>query len=80
MLLDVWKHLSLSCFDRVYEKLAPGAIIIADNVIFPAEFRQEMQAYQAYVRAKSDLDSIEVGIGHGLEVTRKHQAALPDRL
>jgi predicted O-methyltransferase YrrM len=72
VLLDVWKHLYLPCFDRVYEKLAPGAIVIADNTIFPPEFRQGMQAYQDYVRAKPDLDSVEVGIGHGLEVTRKH--------
>lgn len=39
---------------------------------FPPKFRQEMQAYQDYVRAKSDLDSVEVGIGHDLEVMRKH--------
>jgi predicted O-methyltransferase YrrM len=78
VLLDVWKHLYIPCFDRVYEKLAPGAIVIAEDIIFPPEFRQGMQAYQDYVRAKPDLDSVEVGVGHGLEVTRKHQAALPN--
>lgn len=72
MLLDLWKHLYIPCFDRIYDKLAPGAIVIADDVIFPPELRQEMQAYQDYVRAQPDLDSVEVGIGHGLEVTRKH--------
>ncbi|NEQ18632.1 MAG: hypothetical protein F6K28_00455 [Microcoleus sp. SIO2G3] len=74
--LDLWKHLYIPCFDRVYEKLAPGAIVIADDVIFPPELRQGMQTYQDYVRAKPDLDSVEVGIGHGLEVTRKHQAVV----
>jgi hypothetical protein len=56
------------------------AIVIADDVIFPPELRQGMQTYQDYVRAKPDLDSVEVGIGHGLEVTRKHQAVLPNGL
>jgi predicted O-methyltransferase YrrM len=71
VLLDVWKHLYIPCFDRIYSKLAPGAIVVADDVIFPPELCQEMQAYQDYVRAKPDLDSVEVNIGHGLEVTRK---------
>ena len=73
VLLDVWKDLYLPCFDRVYEKLAPGAIVIADDMIFPPELRQFTQAYQDHVRSKPDLDSVVVNIGHGLEVTRKHR-------
>ncbi|QFS49714.1 O-methyltransferase [Nostoc sphaeroides] len=71
VLLDLWKDLYIPCFDRFYEKLAPGAIVVADNITFPPDFRTIMKAYQEYVRAKSDLDSIEIDIGQGIELTRK---------
>ncbi|MDF5724278.1 MAG: O-methyltransferase [Rhizonema sp. PD37] len=71
ILLDLWKELYIPCFDCFYKKLAPGAIIVADNITFPPDFRPIMKAYQEYVRAKPDLDSIEIDIGQGLELTRK---------
>ncbi len=71
VLLDLWKELYIPCFDLFYEKLAPGAIVIADNITSPPNFRPEMKAYQEHVRAKKDLESVEVGIGNGLELTRK---------
>ncbi len=71
ILLDLWKDLYIPCFDRFYEKLAPGAIVVADNITFPSDFRPIMKAYQEYVRAKPDLDSIEIDIGQGIELTRK---------
>lgn len=71
VLLDLWKDLYIPCFDRLYEKLAPGGIVIADNITSPREFRQTMKAYQEHVRAKPNLDSVEVGVGYGLELTRK---------
>ncbi|HAX78597.1 MAG TPA: methyltransferase [Cyanobacteria bacterium UBA11372] len=71
VLLDLWKELYIPCFDLFYQKLAPGAIVVADNITFPPDFRPIMKAYQEYVRAKSDLDSIQIDIGQGLELTRK---------
>lgn len=69
--LDLWKDLYVPCFDLFYRKLAPGAIIVADNMTFPPDFRDIMQSYQAHVRSKPDLDSMEITIGQGLEFTRK---------
>jgi predicted O-methyltransferase YrrM len=69
--LDIWKDLYIPCFDRFYKKLAPGAIVVADNMTFPPDFRAIMKDYQEYVRSKPDLDSIEIDIGQGLELTRK---------
>ncbi|NEQ05160.1 MAG: O-methyltransferase [Moorea sp. SIO4E2] len=71
VLLDLWKQFYIPCFNRLYEKLAPGAIIVADNINFPPDFAPIMKAYQECVRAKPDLDSIQIDIGQGLEVTRK---------
>ncbi|MEC4817933.1 MAG: O-methyltransferase [Scytonema sp. PMC 1069.18] len=71
VLLDVWKDLYIPCFDQFYQKLSLGAIVVADNITFPPDFYPIMKAYQEYVRAKPDLDSIQIDIGQGLELTRK---------
>ncbi len=71
ILLDLWKELYVPCFDRFYEKLAPGAIVIADNINNPPDFRPVMKVYQEHVCAKKDLESMEIPIGNGLELTRK---------
>ncbi len=72
VLLDLWKELYMPCFERLYGKLAPGGMIVADNMREPPEFRPEAEAYQSVIRQKPDLDSVEVGVGYALEVTRKH--------
>ncbi|MEH2336204.1 O-methyltransferase [Nostoc sp.] len=71
VLLDLWKDQYIPCFDLFYKKLAPGAIVVADNITFPPDFRTKMKNYQQHVRTKPDLDSIEINIGQGLELTRK---------
>ncbi|MDF5733587.1 MAG: O-methyltransferase [Rhizonema sp. PD38] len=71
VLLDLWKDLYIPCFDRFYNKLAPGAIVVADNIIVPSNSRTIMKNYQQHVRTKPDLDSVEINIGQGLELTRK---------
>ncbi|MEH1888816.1 MAG: O-methyltransferase [Nostoc sp.] len=71
VLLDLWKDLYIPCFDRFYNKLAPGAIVVADNIIVPSNSRTIMKNYQQHVRTKPNLDSIEINIGQGLELTRK---------
>ncbi|MEH2303318.1 MAG: O-methyltransferase [Nostoc sp.] len=71
VLLDLWKDQYIPCFDLFYKKLAPGAIVVADNITFPPDFRTKMNNYQQHVRTKPDLDSIEINIGQGFELTRK---------
>jgi predicted O-methyltransferase YrrM len=71
VLLDVWKDLYLPCFELVHPKLAPGGLIIADNMLLPAMVRPQAEAYRARVRKASDLDSVLLEIGNGIEVSRK---------
>jgi predicted O-methyltransferase YrrM len=71
VLLDVWKDLYLPCFELVHPKLAPGAIIVADNMLLPAAVRPQAEAYRQRVREAGDLDSVLLDVGNGLEVTRK---------
>jgi predicted O-methyltransferase YrrM/serine phosphatase RsbU (regulator of sigma subunit) len=70
VLLDLWKDLYIPCFDLFYPKLSPGAIIVADNMLFPEGARLHAKQYRQYVRAKADIQSILLPIGSGLEVSR----------
>jgi predicted O-methyltransferase YrrM len=71
VLLDVWKDLYLPCFELFHPKLAPGALIVADNMLLPEVVRPQAEAYRARVRAAGDLDSVLLDIGNGVEVSRK---------
>ena len=71
VLLDVWKDLYLPCFELFHPKLAPGALVIADNMLLPEVVRPQAEAYRARVRQAGDLDSVLLEIGNGVEISRK---------
>jgi predicted O-methyltransferase YrrM len=70
VLLDLWKDLYVACFDLFYPKLSAGAIVVADNMLFPEVNRPQAAAYQAHIRTKPDIDSVLLPVGGGLEVSR----------
>ena len=71
VLLDLWKDLYTRCLDLFHPKLAPGALVAADNMTYPPEAHEHAAAYQRAVRAKSDLDSVLMPVGSGVELSRK---------
>jgi predicted O-methyltransferase YrrM len=71
VLLDVWKDLYVPCFELVHPKLAPGGVIVADNMVEPESARPHAEAYQARVRKAGDMDSVLVNVGNGIEISRK---------
>src|SRR5215831_514368 len=71
VLIDLWKDLYIPCFDRVIRKASPGALIVADNMIFPPDNQSMAAAYRAHVRSQSDFDSVLLPAGHGIEVSRR---------
>ena len=71
VLLDLWKDLYRACFELFHAKLAAGALVAADNMLFPPSARADAMAYQALVRAKPDMDSVLLPIGSGVELSRK---------
>ena len=71
VLLDVWKDLYLDCFDLVHPKLAPGAILVADNMLLPEQVRPQAEAYRKRVREAGDMDSVLIEVGNGIEISRK---------
>jgi predicted O-methyltransferase YrrM len=76
VLIDLWKDLYIPCFDLVFPKLADGAFLAADNILFPEFTRNDMVAYQRHVRAKPGIESILLPVGSGIELSRFAPRAL----
>lgn len=70
VLIDLWKDLYVPCLELVHPKLAPNAFVAADNIIFPPN-PKDQEAYRRAVRAKSDLESMLLPIGSGIELSKK---------
>ena len=67
VLLDGWKPLYLSMLKFLQPRLAPGALIVADDLAVAPE---ALAPYLAYVREpKNGYVSVEVPLGDRLEVT-----------
>jgi len=71
VLVDLWKDLYCPCFELLHPKLAVGALVAADNMTFPPQARHEARAYRQLVRTKSDMDSVLLPVGNGIELSRK---------
>ena len=70
VLLDLWKDLYIPCFDLFYPKLSPGALVVADNMLFPETARPHAEKYRLHVRSKPDMQSLLLHVGSGLELSR----------
>jgi predicted O-methyltransferase YrrM len=79
VLIDLWKDLYIPCLELVYPKLAPGALIAADNMIEPVSSRDDAAAYRRAVRAKAGIQSMLLPVGQGIELSR-YLKGLPDHL
>jgi len=71
VLIDLWKELYVACLDLVYPKLAHGAFIAADNMIYPEISRADAANYQRHIR-RLEFDSVLLPIGSGVELSRRH--------
>jgi predicted O-methyltransferase YrrM len=70
VLIDLWKELYIPCFDLLHPKLAAGALVAADNMLYPEYSRPDAQAYQRHVRSKG-MDSVLLTVGSGVELSRR---------
>jgi len=69
VLLDIWKDLYIPCFERFRTKLAPNAIIAADNMLEPAGARPDAERYRAEVRKHPEFQTMLLPIGQGIELS-----------
>jgi predicted O-methyltransferase YrrM len=70
VLVDLWKDMYVRCLELFFPKLAPGAVIVADNMLRPTQARHDALAYRRAVRAKPGISSVMLPIGSGLEISR----------
>ncbi|MGB9071012.1 MAG: class I SAM-dependent methyltransferase [Candidatus Acidiferrales bacterium] len=70
VLVDLWKELYAPCLELFYPKLAPGAFIAADNMIYPDVYRDSALEYRRRVRSKPKIDSLLLPVGSGVELSR----------
>jgi predicted O-methyltransferase YrrM len=70
VLLDLWKNLYVACFELIYPKLAPGGIILADNMLYPETAIAAANAYRERVRAAPQMTSVLLPVGSGIEISR----------
>jgi predicted O-methyltransferase YrrM len=68
VLVDLWKDLYLPCLEAFYPKLNTGAIIVADNMIYPVT--EDVKIYARAIRTKPGITSVLLPVGSGLEVSR----------
>ncbi|MCH8884491.1 MAG: class I SAM-dependent methyltransferase [SAR324 cluster bacterium] len=69
-LVDHWKSLYVPCYEVLLPKLAPEALIVADNMIFPEDREGHIRAYLERVRGTTGMETVTVPIGNGLELSR----------
>ena len=60
----------LSVAQKRDSRLGPGALIVADNMIFPESSREAAAAYQKHIRSKPGIQSLLLPVGFGLELSR----------
>jgi len=60
----------VACLELLYPKLAHGAFVAADNMIYPEIARPDAASYQRRVR-QLDFDSVLLPIGSGIELSRR---------
>lgn len=70
VLIDLWKDLYVPVFELLYPKLAPGAIVVADNMLEPESARAHARAYRERVHAAAGMSSVLLTVGNGIELTR----------
>jgi len=70
VLIDLWKDLYVPVWGLLHPKLAPGALVVADNMLEPASARPHAQAYRHAVHVARDMSSVLLPIGNGIELSR----------
>ena len=64
--IDAEKDDYVDHFEAVVGRTRPGGLILADNVI-----SHDLSAFQAMLRARSDVETVRIPIGRGVEFTLK---------
>jgi predicted O-methyltransferase YrrM len=75
VLIDAWKADYPAYFDLVFPKLAPGGLIVADNITRPAPPDASIIEYLRKARSHPEAQSQLLAVGSGLELTIKRRSS-----
>ncbi|MER5781216.1 class I SAM-dependent methyltransferase [Streptomyces mobaraensis] len=78
VLLDHWKELYVRDFEACWPAVAPGGLVVADNILTPKKNAVVIAGYRRHLAGLSDARSQVVAVGAGLEVTVKCEDQLID--
>ena len=76
---DGGKHLYPAVYEDVYALLAPGGILVSDDVLFPVEsgirqgLKRPVDAYNSRLLADRRYESVMLPAGHGVTVSWKRR-------
>lgn len=70
VLVDLWKDLYVPCLELFMPKLRVGALVVADNMVFPEHARHEAERYRQAIRSSGRFESMFLSVGSGIEVSR----------
>ena len=70
VLIDLWKDLYVPVFEQLHGKLAPGALLVADNMLYPESAQAHARAYRERVRATDGMTTVLLPVGNGIELSR----------
>jgi predicted O-methyltransferase YrrM len=69
VLVDIWKDLYIPSLELFLPKLSPGAYVLADNMLHPAVYKQEAEAYRKKIKTYGVFESVLLPIGSGIELS-----------
>jgi predicted O-methyltransferase YrrM len=64
--IDAEKDDYVDHFEAIFDRMRPGGLILADNVI-----SHDLSVYQTMLRGRSDVETVTIPIGRGVEFTLK---------
>lgn len=70
-LIDANKEEYPKYFELIFPKMRKHGLIVADNILYPENFREITQKYVAYVKSYDNVHTVTVPIGNGEEITIK---------
>ena len=65
-----WHATVVSGTARVFVQQGDGALIVADNMIYPERARRYADVYRERVRNAADMTSVLLPVGSGIELSR----------
>ena len=71
VLIDADKENVIEYFDLIFPMVAVGGVIVTDNMLYPENFRQDMEKFSNYLKGNPKLRTITSPIGNGEEITIK---------